>query len=427
MNFFKLSVHGLIRRFCYLFYIRLPYGPVKRFGKPDLSGRVILAPTHNNFFCDISIAGVEGPKYPRWLAKIGLFDPPFGNFLRFMGCYPIVRILDASTTKGDLRALNEQTSRGISEALKEEGLLCIFPEGNCLDRPGLNIPLKNGIAKFAFAAEAESGFTLGIRIVPMGIDYHARTDFVAGVTIRYGQPILVKDYEDQYKKDPVLAAKSLMAELTNSFLGIFPHFSSYEALAVANLLEQLGVDRDRIRISQKILAAEKSNPENWKTLAGLCRDFSATHSRASIRKIGNGRLWRTMGFGEKFWICLQTYLLLPFALFSFCNNLLPSLVIRYLSRKKSELTTDYMTIHITITIFAAPVVYLLQYIPLAYLFRVTGPYLILGYFYYVLQSIICWALEKRWCFGLRLVGGCFPRNKEAGMAAIAQSYALLKP
>src|SRR3989344_6479190 len=80
--------HILIRAFSYVCFIRLPYGPVQRIGKPDLGGRVILAPTHNNFYCDITVAGSETPKLPRWMAKVGLFRKPFDLLRRFFGPIP---------------------------------------------------------------------------------------------------------------------------------------------------------------------------------------------------------------------------------------------------------------------------------------------------------------------------------------------------
>lgn len=394
---FKLAAHAFIRWLSLICFVRLPYGRIERIGKPDLRGRVILAPTHNNFYCDIAIAGNETPALPRWMAKVGLFRPPFARLLRFLGAFPVVRILDGAGAVENPRETNQATFDQAVAELRLEGAFCIFPEGNSLHRPGINLPLKNGIAKLALAAESAADFSLGLRIIPMGIDYGDRTAFGGGVVVRYGEAVLPSRFAAIYREDPRQAVKSLMAELTKNLLAVSPHFETFAESEAAFLLERLAIETDRLEISTVIGRARAANDPDLARFLEKARGFRANFSAGSEEVIGSARLWRGFSWPRRVRLYLFLFAFLLPVGWSVLHNFLAKQALRVLVRRVSEAPPDFMTVHIGLAILCVPSVYFLQFLGL-YLLWADGGFFrfVSGYLIYTVIGIGTWFAEQHW-------------------------------
>ena len=112
----------------------------------------------------------------RFLAKAPLFQMPvIGSIMRGMGALPVYRSIDGANTSD-----NKDTFSAVFDALDEGELVALFPEGISHSLPNLQT-LKTGAARMALGAEARaqnrSDHKLGVRIVPVGLNYGRKGRF----------------------------------------------------------------------------------------------------------------------------------------------------------------------------------------------------------------------------------------------------------
>lgn len=101
---------------------------------------------------------------------------------------PVYRFRDGFST---LRKNDETIDMCVNLLSKGECIL-IFGEGNHNDRWFLR-PLQKGFARIGIAAEEENDWKLGVKIVPVGIQYDSHTNFRSRVLANFGKPILVSE------------------------------------------------------------------------------------------------------------------------------------------------------------------------------------------------------------------------------------------
>ncbi|MGM0556892.1 MAG: lysophospholipid acyltransferase family protein [Myxococcota bacterium] len=164
---------------------------------PD-EGPVIFAANHPNSIMDSLILATETRRPVSFLARSGLFENPlFGKLLDWTGMIPIYRPQD---TDSDTEK-NEQTFRRAFEHLEDGNVLGIFPEGqNSLERRVRQI--KTGAARIALGSEARNDFDLGVRIIPVGLNFEDRDQFLSSVLVRFGEPIVASDFAESYGTAP---------------------------------------------------------------------------------------------------------------------------------------------------------------------------------------------------------------------------------
>ncbi|EON99845.1 putative glycerol-3-phosphate o-acyltransferase 1 protein [Phaeoacremonium minimum UCRPA7] len=86
----------------------------------------------------------------------------------------------------------------VFDRLRTGGCVGIFPEGGSHDRTGL-LPLKAGVAIMALGALADSP-DIGLKIVPVGMNYFHAHKFRSRAVVEFGQPIEVApELVDMYK------------------------------------------------------------------------------------------------------------------------------------------------------------------------------------------------------------------------------------
>lgn len=178
---------------------------VERRGGPVPDGPVLVAANHPNSLLDPLIVFRVAGRPTRPLAKAPLFDQvAVGFMLRALGGLPVYRRQDDATQMHR----NEDTFRRAIDALAEGSAIQIFPEGISHDQPGL-APLRTGAARIALAAEAESDWSLGVRIVPVGLTYRHKSRFRGHALATIGDPIVVGDWKDAYGADDHAAARGI--------------------------------------------------------------------------------------------------------------------------------------------------------------------------------------------------------------------------
>ena len=164
------------------------------FRKIEITGRehvpadapVIYTPNHMNSLVDGLLARTSLPREPRPLASVTLWDiAVLRPLLAAVGAIPVYRQQD-STVPGHTEK-NQRMFSACHDALARNSCIVVFPEGESHADPALR-KLKTGVARIALGAEQLRG-PLGLRIVPVGLNFDAKQKFRSRVLISIGEPI----------------------------------------------------------------------------------------------------------------------------------------------------------------------------------------------------------------------------------------------
>lgn len=206
---------------------------------PD-EGPVIFCANHPNSIMDSLILASETRRPVSFLARSGLFDNPiFGKVLDWTGMIPIYRPQD----QGSDTERNEQTFRRAFEHLEGGNVLGIFPEGqNSMERRVHQI--KTGAARIALGSEARNDFELDLRVIPVGLNFEDRDQFLSSVLVRFGEPIVASDYADAYREDARDTVREMTEDIEHGLREVIVHIGDerHEWL-VESLYDIYGHDR----------------------------------------------------------------------------------------------------------------------------------------------------------------------------------------
>jgi len=314
--------------------------------------------------CDCVPAAYEGDLPTKFLGKSTLFRFPTKWFVEWCNALPVARAEDS--VEGDKLsrlAQNRATFKAAIAAMKDGWPVAIFPEGVSLERPGLVLPLKSGVAKLALSAEETHGFSLGLKILPVGLEYGSRTRVGSGLNIRYGKPLVIADYKERYLFDSDKAVKDLMADLTRELVANFPHFEDEAKLKLGKELVTLGLVRNKFEAAQLFLR-KKADEGFWKGLEERRKAFEeATRDRGiPVPAWGHWQAWKQLGpvrrLSRVVWIVLG----FPFFLVDLPNNSLPEFFISSGTEFLSTDETERMSLRFILSPIVLGTVFAIQFL-----------------------------------------------------------------
>lgn len=173
---------------------------------------VIFFPNHRSAFMDPIVVATQVNRPIHFLARGESFVNPVLAFIfRYLHMIPIYR---EKFSPGETHK-NEEVFEYCFQLLEKNGAIMIFPEGLSQTKPRL-LPFKTGTARIAFGAETRNDFSLGIQLVPVGINYSNPHRFQSDLLLDFGNPIKVSDYRELYTSDPVEAVNKLTADMENA-------------------------------------------------------------------------------------------------------------------------------------------------------------------------------------------------------------------
>lgn len=315
-------------------------------------GPTILVANHPNTLMDALVVGYSTGKRIHILAKSTLFSHRLGRwFLTRMGVVPVYRRQDDPSQMDR----NEEIFRKVYDLLEEGGSLLIFPEG--ISEPGRKLHrIKTGTARIALGVEAENDFSLGMRIVPVGLNYSDIQRFRSDVYCRFGKPILPAGYRQRYEEDPVQAVRDLTEEIRLGLEKVVAVvedrtldsvIDSLETIYKQELMVDLGLNRrsktDDFLVTKGMIAAVRwffrRDPERVRRMEVQMRRYLHNLNRLKLRDEFFKPTRRVSGFSRRLraWIFLVAGF--PLYLWGMVNNLVPYVIPRVFARHFVKQTT----------------------------------------------------------------------------------------
>ncbi|TGG94174.1 hypothetical protein E4656_08370 [Natronospirillum operosum] len=212
--------------------------------KVPAAGPVILAANHPSSILDSVLLATELPRPVHYLAKSELFKSPLLSALyKRIGAVPIEQGLQPEK--------HEQTFLRLYELLENQRCVGIFPEGR--NSPQMQVAkLRTGTARIAFGAEKRNNWELGLKVVPVGLNFESRELFLSAVQLRFGDPISVGDYRAAYEENPKVAIRALTTRMEQELRELTLHI---EDRRLTRLVKDLG------ELYSSEVNARKENPD----------------------------------------------------------------------------------------------------------------------------------------------------------------------
>lgn len=175
-----------------------------------IEGPAIVVSNHPSTLSDVFNIGIFVRQTMFFLANYGLFRHPISNWLLSrLYCIPIKRKEDVA--EGEVRN-NDVYFEQAYRHLERGGLLYIAAEGySWMNR--YVMPFKTGTARIALGAEACNNWTVGVKILPVGLSYNAPHWFRSDVVVHFGAPVEASAWRERYEADEEQAVRDLTETL----------------------------------------------------------------------------------------------------------------------------------------------------------------------------------------------------------------------
>jgi glycerol-3-phosphate O-acyltransferase / dihydroxyacetone phosphate acyltransferase len=210
---------------------------VERSGGQLPDGPVLVTANHPNALLDPLLIFLTAGRPARPLAKAPLFEQVFvGSMLRALGGLPVYRKQDNPAQMHR----NDETFRRAIDALEQGDAVQIFPEGRSHSEPGI-VELRTGAARIALGAEAQSGWRLGLRIVPVGITYRRKALFRGHALVQIGPPFTIEDLRTEFERDEQAGVRALTDRIAANLQAVTLNLAQREDQQLIETAEALYV------------------------------------------------------------------------------------------------------------------------------------------------------------------------------------------
>jgi 1-acyl-sn-glycerol-3-phosphate acyltransferase len=157
-------------------------------------GPVIIIANHPSSLMDAALLGVLISRPVHFFTRADVFSGKF--YSRILDALHMLPINDHQAGRNTLSA-NNQSFLKAQQILAKGGIVVFFPEGISHSERKL-LPLRKGVFRLAFQSAVCDNFHKNIPVIPVGINYSHPSACQADVMIRFGTPLLLNDYKDEY-------------------------------------------------------------------------------------------------------------------------------------------------------------------------------------------------------------------------------------
>ncbi len=217
--------------------IRLYYKEVKVKNRKRIPMDVplIIIANHPNTLMDAWMIGHVCPRPIHFMAKGTLFNSKLKmKILRSLNMIPINRV-----GEGRVKGVSNQDSFQACYSLLESGkTLLIFPEGTSFQERHLR-DLKSGTARIALEVEKMNQGKLGLKILPIGLNYTQAEKFRSRVLVDIGDPIDAKEFLADYQNNAGQGAKKLTEQFRIRLEQVLVNSNSKEEQALIDRIAKI--------------------------------------------------------------------------------------------------------------------------------------------------------------------------------------------
>jgi len=331
---------------------------------------VIFAPNHQNALMDPLAVEFTINQQIVFLARADIFKSEFlSKILHFLKILPVFRIRDGK----DNLANNDLTFDVAVKVLESKQRIGIFPEARHTDKRRL-LDLKKGIPRLAFLAEEKNNFNLDIKIVPVGIYYSRYNKMRSILHVRYGKPINVVDFKDEYLENPQKAMLSLRDTMEEAIkplmidinsIELYDTYESIRSLYVKNLIRKFKLGKltqinrfkaDKITI-KALETFEADNPEKMQEIKLKTEEYESLKKKY---RVSNQSVEKP--FLSLYRLIINSFIILiclPAFVYGLVNNLIAYFVPKILVLKIKD-KQFHSSIKFGWGVFVIPIVYAIQ-------------------------------------------------------------------
>ena len=326
----------------------------------DFSGPAIIVSNHPNTLMDPFNVISRTPRRVYPLANSSIFKPPFVAAIFNQLAIPIFRPGQDDTK---LKVDNNQSFSRAFEHLASGGAIYIAPEGGSYEGRRLN-PIKTGTARISLGAENENDFNLGVQIIPVGVNYDHPNHCGNRLYIEVGQPILAKEWESDFLKDPKEANRKMTAEIERQMQALLIHTDDdeqdqllYRLQIILQNEQPLDIQNNYNRTQQLLTGLKSLKKTDHKAYQKLVD--AATHYRQTIKEIGIS----DEGISARKKALFTPFSILgwPLWLYGRINNFIAIEIPRWLVEKLDLYIGYTSTVKVLSSLFTFPISYFLQY------------------------------------------------------------------
>lgn len=300
----------IITKWGLIFY----YRKIRSIGREKIPKRtpVMFIPNHQNSFMDALLVVSTNWKYTFFLTRAQAFNTAFMRwFLENLNMLPVYRVRDGMSSVTKNNAIFERCIR----MLKKNYAVLVFAEANHNLNRRIR-PLSKGFTRIAFDAEQKNNWDLNLQIIPVGVNYTRHKESRNDVTVVYGDPIPMKQYQELFEQDKRKAANVLKNDVAKVMKQCTMHVQNAQHYFLHQvLLDDLADDRSHLVDPKKVRPLN----EKLDQLASE-EDYLAAQELLEIAEkqhIDLSRLQEyTTGQQTPFW---KRLLLSPFILLGFLN------------------------------------------------------------------------------------------------------------
>ena len=394
---FRFSVLKVWMQFWHnkIFYRKVVYVHKE---KVPLQDHLIFTANHQNALMDALAVEFSFKNQFVFVARSDIFKKKFiARILYFLKILPVYRIRDGYES---LRK-NEMVFKKTLDIIRNKNGFVILPEGNHAGFRRLRA-LKKGFARIAFQAEETSGFSLDIKIVPVGINYSNYENIRSDLLVVFGDAFSVSEFYEVYQAHPAKAYNLIKAKLSERLKPLMVHIDSpfydvYDFLRKAYRNEacrQMQLNPlalyDRFKAEKDIIARlkrfETKEPEAMERLAAGVKEYDNLLKKMKLQDTKPVSVFSLLG--KKLLLLVAS----PLFLYGYVNNLFPWYIATLYPGKIKD-PQFRSSVKFALSSLSFPLFYLIQTLVVFLLFH--QPWLTLTYFVSLpLSAAIAWNYTK---------------------------------